>query len=257
VGQQPSVSFPTPLITNSAERSVLTAGEGDEVGEYTTVGLELTVFDAATGEAVQGTAYSGTSSLYTAGESVGVFGDALLCTTVGSRIALIAPTEMFNEGYDPTAQLSGESIVVVVDVLQSWLGKANGVNQLPLDGMPTVVTAVNGAPGVAVSTQVPPTTERVSTIKAGAGATIADGDTAIIHIRDWSWLGDGSVDLGTIDSWSTGGPFRTTDEPVPAAVNEKLVGANVGSQLLIVVPGDGGGATIYVVDILGIDHVDE
>jgi len=257
VGQQPSVEFPTPLITDSAQRSVLTAGEGDPIGEYTTVGVELTVFNAGTGEALQGTSYTDTPSLYTAGESVGVFGDALLCTTVGSRIALVAPTEMFDDAYDPTAELSGDSIVVVVDVVESWLGKANGVNQLPLDGMPTVVTAVNGTPGVSVSTQVPPTTDRVSTIKAGAGAAIAEGDTAIIHIREWSWLADGAVDLGALDSWTTGGPLRTAEGTVPAAVNEKLVGAKVGSQVLIVIPGNGGGATIYVVDILGIDHDDQ
>jgi hypothetical protein len=257
LGEQPSVEFPTPLVVDSAERSVLTVGEGDAIGEYTTVGVELTVFDARTGDAVQGTAYTDSPSLYTAGESVGIFGDALLCTTVGSRIALIAPTELFDDNYDATADLSGESIVVVVDVVDSWLGKANGVNQLPLDGMPAVVTAVNGTPGVSVSTQVPPTVDRVSTIKAGAGAAIADGDAAIIHIRNWSWLSDGTVDLGTIDSWSTGGPVRTIDSTVPPAITEKLVGAQVGSQLLIVIPGDGGGATIYVVDILGIDHDDQ
>jgi hypothetical protein len=257
VGEQPSVEFPTPLVVDSAERSVLTVGEGDVIGEYTTVSLELTVFDARTGEAVQGTAYNGTPSLYTAGDSVRVFGDALLCTTVGSRIALVAPTELFQDDYDPTAELSGESIVVVVDVLDSFLGKANGVNQLPLDGMPTVVTAVDGTPGVSVSTQVPPTSERVSTIKSGAGATIAEGDTSIVHIRNWSWLAEGSVDLGQIDTWTTSGPVRTTDSTVPADINEKLVGAKVGSQLLIVIPGNGGGATIFVVDILGIDHDDQ
>ena len=51
--------------------------------------------------------------------------------------------------------------------------------------------------------------------------------------------------------------MRTTENTVPAEITEKLVGAKVGSQLLIVIPGNGGGATIYVVDILGIDHDDQ
>ena len=126
------------------------------------------------------------------------------------------------------------------------------------------MTAVDGTPGVSVSTQVPLTTARASTIKAGAGATLAADDTAIIHIRNWSW-GVGTVDLGTIDTWAGNAPFRalidpdTTDGTLPTALYEKLVGAKVGSQVLVVVPnGDGvGGATIFVVDILGIDRDDE
>ncbi len=141
--------------------------------------------------------------------------------------------------------------------MRSWLGKANGVNQVPLDGMPTVVTAVDGTPGVSVSTQVPPTSVRAATIKAGAGATVADDDTTILNIRGWSWDLQGSVTLSTAgDTWESHRPVRSTEATLPEAVSEQLVGAKVGSQLLIVLPSDdgSGAAAIYVVDILGIDH---
>ena len=139
VGEQPSIVFPTPLIANSAERSVLTAGDGDVIGDYSTVAVELTVLNAANGDVLQATGYEefDTRSLFTSGKSQGVFGDALLCATVGSRLSLVAPSEMFTDDFDPTVELSGDVIVVVIDVLQTWLGKANGVNQVPLDGMPT------------------------------------------------------------------------------------------------------------------------
>ena len=40
--------------------------------------------------------------------------------------------------------------MVVIDVTAAYLGKADGFNQLPKDGMPTVVTAVDGTPGITV-----------------------------------------------------------------------------------------------------------
>ena len=265
VGEEPSIEFPTPLIVDSAERSVLTEGDGEVIGNYTTVAVELTVLNAATGEVLEATPYADfdTRALFTSGQSQGVFGDALLCTTVGSRIALVAPAEMFSNEFDPTTDLSGDSLVVVVDVLGDWLGKANGFNQLPLDGMPTVATAVEGTPGVSVSTQVPPTTVRAETVKAGGGAEISEGDIAIIHIRAWSWSADGSVTLTALDSWAGNAPYRavvdpsTTDTTIPTEVYDNLVGTKVGSQLMVVVPGGNDGATIYVVDALGIDRGDE
>ncbi len=259
IGEQPSIQFPTPLIVDAPERSVLSAGEGEPIGEYSAVAVEATIFDAATGSVIESTAYAGPAStlLFTAGESLGALGDALVCTTVGSRVALVAPAETVSDEFDPTADLSGNAYVIVIDVVRSWLGKANGVNQLPLDGMPTVVTAVDGTPGVSVSTQVPPTTVRASTIKAGAGATVADDDTTILNIRGWSWDLQGTVTLSTAgDTWASHRPARSTEATLPPAVSEQLVGAKVGSQILIALPSDdgSGGAAIYVVDILGIDH---
>jgi hypothetical protein len=258
VGEQPSIEFPTPLIVDAAERSVLTLGEGAPIDEYSAVAIQATIFDAATGGVIEATAYSGSAStfLFTAGESLGTFGDALVCATVGSRLALVTPSEMMSDDFDPSTDLSGGAYVVVIDIVRSWLGKANGVNQLPLDGMPTVVTAVDGTPGVTVSTQLPPTTVRASTIKAGAGATIADDDTSILGIRGWSWSSGGSVTLSTAgDTWATHRPARSTEATLPDAVTEQIVGAKVGSQILIVLPNDDGSgdAAIYVIDVLGID----
>lgn len=262
VGEEPSIEFPTPLIVDAPERSVLTVGEGDPIGEYSAVAFQATIFDAATGSVIEATAYSGSAStaLFIAGESLGALGDALICATVGSRVALVTPIEMLSDEFDPTAELTGDAYVVVIDVVQSWLGKANGVNQLPLDGMPTVVTAVDGTPGVTVSTQLPPTTVRAATIKAGAGATVADDDTSILGIRGWAWANEGTVTLSTAgDTWGSHRPVRSTEATLPDAVNEQLVGAKVGSQILIVLPNDDGSgdATIYVIDVLGIERGDQ
>lgn len=261
LGSKPAIEFPTPLIVDGPQRSVIHPGDGAVIGEYATVAVELTVLNASTGAVLEASRYSGfdQSLLYTAGESQGAFGDSLLCATVGSRYVLIAPAETFVNDYDPTIEFSGDNLVVVVDVLNTWIGKADGINQLPADGMPAVVTAVEGTPGVSVSTQELPTSVRSATIKAGGGEAIAEGDIAIIHVRTWHWKADGSVKLGALDSWAGRAPYRalidttTTDTTLPTAVYQAIVGTTVGSQLLIVVPGQDG-ATIYVIDALGIDR---
>jgi hypothetical protein len=243
VGETPAVEFPTPLIPDGIERSVLTPGEGEPIGDGDAVLLTLTIFDGTTG-----TALDGGQALITASDTFLGLGESLRCATPGTRLAVVgAPAELRLNG-------SAESVVLVLDIDQVFLGKANGTNQLPQDGMPTVVTAVDGTPGIAVGYATAPTETRTALIKAGAGAALADGDTAITHQRTWSWpAGSGTPTLGD-DTWAGGLPSSVdisadTEDPLTAA----LTGAKVGSQLLIVEPGaDGGAATIVVVDILGI-----
>ena len=79
---------------------------------------------------------------------------AFECATVGSRVAVVSTWEEAKDAFDADAARSfdDDATVVVVDRRRSdgYLGKADGFNQLPVDGMPTVVTAVDGTPGITV-----------------------------------------------------------------------------------------------------------
>ena len=247
VGETPIVDYPTPLIAPTPERSLLVRGDGDPIAPGQAVLVDVTMYDGGSDAVVaQG------SALIVANDTYGGFGESLLCATEGSRLALVgAPADL-------GLQSSAATVVVVVDVAQAFLGRADGVNQLPLDGMPTVVTAVDGTPGIALAYSEPPAETRVATIKAGGGATVADGDTVAYHARSWNWpTAGGSPSIGQLDTWST---FRPGQMEVDAESDEALqgavLGAKVGTQLLVVIPGtDGGTTSIVVFDILGI--VDE
>lgn len=261
VGEEPTIDYPTPLIAPSPELSVVTAGEGPRIGSGEAVAIEYTLLDAADGSVLQASSYGGpgTQGILNAGQGVPVLGDALVCAQVGSRLAVVLPAEALDPDYDPDAELSGLSYVLVIDVVDVWLGKANGFNQLPQDGMPTVVTAVDGTPGIGVGALAVPEETRTATIKAGGGETVAEGDAAIVHLRSWTWSGT-TATVDQVDTWGGYTPARLTVDPadasdsLPTAFYEALIGATIGSQLLVVVPDGSGSATVIVVDVLGIDH---
>lgn len=249
VGDFPEVTFPTPLIADETQRSVLVQGEGEPAAAGSIILTSYTYFDGATAQAGEET-----TGFFAASDSALQLGESLECVTVGSRIAVVGPVAEVLAGAEGTEG----TIVAVLDVEAIYLGKANGVNQLPQDGMPTVVTAVDGTPGIS-STYLPAAEEpRTATIKAGGGAVIAEGDTAVFHARSWNWsAGTSTVTLGDIDSWTRSTPFAlvpSTETMGDETLADAIIGAKVGSQILVVIPDTAtpSAATVYVFDILGI-----
>lgn len=276
-GKAPKVTFPTPLIARDPQVSVLDAGSGEPIVPGSNVDYEYSVFFGATGEQLAATGYGATDSqpnrsIANLSDSIG---GALKCAQVGDRLALVTPaSDAFGAG---TLQGNGidddDTLILVIDIVASYLGKADGVNQLPQDGMPTVVTAVDGTPGISVALVEEPTATRIATIKAGGGATVAEGDTAILHYSAWYWpaaIGDEPESLQS--TWDADPPKAATASVasiadgggLPAGVVSALTGAKVGSQLLVVIPpGDDGfgtdvqgvdatRTTIWVIDLLGV-----
>lgn len=73
--------------------------------------------------------------------------------------------------------------------------------------------------------------------------------TVIAHMLQASW-NSRTVSQST---WSDGTPRQFAMDSVPDEVKKALIGSTVGSQLLVLVPSDNGDATIYVIDVLGVD----
>ncbi|MEO5533540.1 MAG: FKBP-type peptidyl-prolyl cis-trans isomerase [Pseudolysinimonas sp.] len=255
VSTDPNVDFPTPLIVHAPQRSVVIAGDGNRVEAGDAVSVDYSIWLGSDGTKL-GSSYSADPSYLIADESVLALGDSLTCATVGSRVALATTAAAVYGVGGLSAQgiADDETLIYVIDIESSYLGKANGFNQIPQDGMPTVVTAVDGTPGISVLAKSLPSETRVETVKAGGGAVVADGDTALLHVRNWAWAADDSVTLGGTDSWSKHIPGTQVITKDAAEPLSSVVGATVGSQLLVVVPAaDGSGtATIWVVDVLGI-----
>jgi hypothetical protein len=253
IGGTPDVELPTPLIADDVQRTVAIAGDGAVVSSGAAALLSFTYYEGATGSSL-----TQSTGVYAASDVNLAFGESLVCAREGSRLVVAGPAEELN------AQFAGatDTVVAVIDVEQVFLGKANGVNQLPLDGMPTVVTAVDGTPGLALGYQADVTAARTATIKAGGGAVVGEDDQVVFHARLFTWPSADATEATVAsqpDSWTTGRPFvqqPTLDFLGEQDLVDAIVGSKVGSQLLVVIPTDGGGANAFVLDILGIVTTD-
>lgn len=275
-GKTPKATFPTPIVAKSSEVTVAKAGHGMTAQKGSMVDIDVTLYNAKTGKSVAATAYDGSSFLRAiAGKGLppqsgavtpSSIADALVCAQAGSRIVLTSPNKKVNAG------ISGlTSAVAVIDVNAVYLGKADGVNQLPKDGMPDVITAVDGQPGIVVQELQKPDTVRTETVKAGGGATVTKNSKPVIMLTTWTWPTGGDkpavLDQQGLDTWTSGSAVSLdlATSPYPKAFTQALIGQRVGSQVLIVLPpkdgfpasgapqGVGANDTlIFVVDILGI-----
>ncbi len=259
-GTKPAVDFPTPVVTRHTELSTLIAGDGAQLREGDVAVFQYTLLSGTTGAVLGQSDYAGPGTMVTLGDSqtpsvtVG-----LECTTVGSRVAIATNAEGAGQG----STGSTDSFVFVVDVLDSFHGRASGAAQIPQAGMPSVVTAPNGAPGITIPKEDAPTALTVNVLQAGTGKTVKAGNHVVVKYTAVLWS-----DSSVFDSTWTDGQAKivtlTASDKVTKGFVDGLVGQKVGSQVLIVAPpadgyGDAGsnnvpsGSTlVYVVDLLGL-----
>lgn len=256
LSSSPHIDFPTPVITQKTERTDIITGTGQRVSDGDLVVMKYTMLNGATGEVK---AQQRTGVIVTLGDSpTPAVTKGLECTTVGSRVAIVSTAAGAGQN---TAEVK-DSIVFVIDVIDAFPGKAYGAPQIPQAGMPSVVTAPNGAPGVTVPKQAPPTELTTNVLIASDGEKLAADDHALVKYTGFLWS-SGSVFDST---WTNGQATILTLTPsakVTQGLVDGLVGQRIGSQVLVVIPPDEGfgaagapgvsaGQTlIYVVDILG------
>ena len=272
-GSAPTVDFPTPLKTDTTQRSEIIEGDGAPLVEGQKVQVDLSVFNATTGEAIEQSSYDGTSmaSFVLNDQTLPGLTDGLLCAEVGSRIAVVASAaDTFgpNGGNADIGVGPDDSLVFVLDVVKGYLTRADGADQLPVAGLPAVVLAEDGTPGITIPSAEPPTDLKVAVLKKGDGEEVTDGSTVTVNYTGVLWDSKEVFD----SSWAKGSPAAfvaadgsTTEGGVIPGFAKALIGQTVGSQIIAVIPPDQGygdqasgsipaGATlVFVVDILGVD----
>ncbi len=226
--------------------------------------LDLSLFSGTTGELLVKTAYDGSdAAAFSVSRWETTFpqlGEALQCARPGTRMAVALPPDGIAAEAAPSLGIAeGESAVLVVDVRKTYLAAADGADQYnDALGLPTVVRAPDGRPGIIVPDAAAPTDTVTQIIKKGDGEVVS---------------GDSPVRLAyTGVSWDSRDPFTTTwgEEPKSVTLDAMgpafaaaITGKTVGSQILVVIPPDQVGdaqtgapadaTLVYVVDILGID----
>jgi len=256
-GKKHTLDFPTPLDSATLQRSNLKQGTGVALQPGQSFDAMITLGNGATGES--------------SGAAKGLFvisknqypglSKSLQCVTVGSRVVVTGPAktifgadEATQIGFDPTA-----TAVAAVDVTRAFLARANGTPQPSQSGFPTVVLAPDGRPGIKVPTTPAPKSVKAETLKKGSGATVKKGDIIIANYTQVQWsdntVAGSSWQQGSPVAWSVGGSTAQGATAAPSGLKKSLIGSQVGSQLVVLVPADakaGTTASAYVIDVLGI-----
>lgn len=264
----PDVTVPTPFHVSATASEDLVTGTGTAISAPDQlVVLDISLSSGATGKKLIATPYDGDLSrvfpLSRWVQTFPGFADALHCATEGSRVVVaLAPGDIQAQTATSLGLAPGDTAIAVVDVRKAYLTKADGADQYnDALGMPTVVRAPDGRPGIIVPTATPPSSLVVQTIKKGDGAAVTGDVPVRIAYTGVTWADHTVFDT----TWGTEPPSTMLNTLVPGLA-AGLKGQSVGSQVLVVVPPDQGygstqkgsvpaGSTlVYVVDILGLDQ---
>ena len=262
-------TFPLPLVQSTATTAIIEAGEGERVAKGEFANAVVTIIDAATGTQIDG----GTVTQQV-NDVAPRLTTAIECAPIGSRIVAVGPaSELIGSDFIEANALSfgpTDTLVYVIDVVDAFLGRANGADRLPQNGLPTISLAPDGRPGFTFTNAAPPADLRVSVLKEGTGATVAEGDTVVMHYTGVSWETRTVFDT----TWEAGVPASllaadgtVVEGGVVPGFAQALIGQTVGSQVLVSIPAElaypegsstavAGQALLFVFDVLGIQGSD-
>src|SRR4051812_27903681 len=267
-GSAPEVKFTQPFNVTETTRKVISEGNGEVLADGATAvvdyamvnGRDGTQFESSFGQAPAPIVLDATKMI------PGVV-KGLLGVKVGSRaLVALSPDDAFKPagGVEQAGVQADDTVLLVVDVkdVRHPLTRATGTPVAPVAGQPTVALDANGKPTITLPEGAAPTTLVVQPLIQGTGPAVTAGQTISVNYTGIIWPGGKQFD----SSWDNGGPasFTVGAGKVIPGWDEGLVGQNVGSQVLLVIPPDKGygsaGQTdagisgtdtiVFVVDIL-------
>ncbi|HWT32185.1 MAG TPA: hypothetical protein VN107_00360 [Microbacterium sp.] len=260
-GTAPTVTMHTPLHAPKTAYRTVDRGDGHPgiTSSSQMIVVDAAFYDGTTGKPLARTSYSNDlTQVFQLSQITKQFPGLrtpLQCASAGSRVvAALAPSGL-GQGVAASLGISpDDSVVAVVDVRKVYLAAADGTNVYNQGwGMPAVVRAPDGRPGVVVPSGGEPTNLTIEVLERGSGAVVKSDSQVRVHelVVDWS---DKTV---ASDTWGTQ-PVSLPVSQQPKGIRDALVNQTVGSQVMAIVPPAAGtsgqsGTQIYVFDILGID----
>ncbi len=233
----------------NAQRSIVNPASDRTslVTEGSIVGANIAYVDSASGELLEVSPTFGTDTgdalfLATAQHSGIVAGT--LCAAVGDTVAVALSAEE-----SAAMGIRDGSLVAVVEIVSVNEPRATGAHRLLPSGFPAVTTNADGQPGIVLPPQQAPKSVRSAVRIEGTGPRVQADQAVIGNVLSVSWTG---AELK--NTWPLGPQSFGTEEQAEqadASFRAELTGYPVGSQVVVIEPGDGG-ATVSVVDILAV-----
>jgi peptidylprolyl isomerase len=269
VGSAPQVDWKTKMSTADVQTTTLTKGDGDTLSDGDLVSAQLWIGNGFSQKQAYSSYDQGGAQQLTLNDQLSpVLLDAIKGATIGSRIAVTSPADkLFGASGNPQLGIGNKDpLVIVIDLiskpkppLKSPQGKAQKAPSWApkLVSKGSKVTALDFA-----KTPKPDGKLRSATVIQGTGPVVKKGQTITVNYLGQVYKGKAPFDESFSKAAVT---FAIGQGQVIAGWDKTIVGAKVGSRLILAIPpqdgygkagkpdgGIKGTDTMYfVVDILG------
>lgn len=264
IGAKPTVSFDTALSSKKIETKIIKAGNGPVFSGKQYVKFDYTIMNGTTKAILGQSTYDGTggeAQFLTAGNAVDIC-QGLSGIKQGSRVAIVLPAGVAS-AEDTDELKTTDAVLFVLDINKVYLQGTSTNVKAAESGMPAVVFAPDGTPGVTMPKTAAPSSFKSNLLLEGSGESVSLGDTVTLNYSGFLWESGNVFD----SSWANGKPeqFQVTEGGLISGFVKALVGAKLGSKLVVVIPpalgyGAQGNDTIpanatlvFVIEVLGID----
>lgn len=234
LGQAPSITFKAPFAIDATRSKVLVAGTGPALTESSQVDIQYHGVNGYTQQVFDSSWSRGQSAQFGLSGVIAGFKTGLLGKHVGDRVLIGIPGK---DGYDAQGGsgpgiLVGDTLLFVVDILDTDYQTPYGSAVPPKAGLPTVTVDAKNVPSVAINAaSAAPTAQVTQQLVAGSGTRKITADDAIaVHYRMYSWK-TGKLLVDKYDAPDSGQLSDTIKCWKDGLVNQKL-----GSRVLLVCP---------------------
>jgi FKBP-type peptidyl-prolyl cis-trans isomerase len=249
-GAAPKVTIPAEKAAPALYTKTIVQGSGSKLTSTQTLEGNFVLYDwSGTTHKLLGSTYGSGGPTLFAGQMIPGLETALIGQPMGSRVlAVIPPKDAFGASGNSQIGVKGtDTLVFVIDLDKSYSNIA---------GVP------GKAPVITIPASSPPKTLQVKSLIAGTGPKVKSSQEVMVQYTGVIWRTKKVFD----SSWSRKQPY-TTQIGVGQVIkgwDTGLVGQNVGSRVMLVIPpADGYGSTgsssagikgtdtlVFVVDII-------
>ncbi|MGA4507692.1 FKBP-type peptidyl-prolyl cis-trans isomerase [Propionibacteriaceae bacterium G1746] len=259
-GQAPAVTAKWPLAIAATQAKVLSEGTGAVVPKNGTVQVNYTGINARTGQSFDTSFKTGGKPVtFPLDQVITGFRTGLEGKKVGSRVLIMmTPKDGYAQGNPQAGILATDSLIFVVDIVQSQLTGPAGAAVTPAAGLPTVKDNGAGkAPTITIGSATKPSALVTQPLIKGTGPVVKETDTIVANYVGVAWNGT------LLANNYTSGPEQAVLNTLITGWRKGLTGQTVGSRVLLVVPPSegypkgnstpsypAGETTVYVIDLL-------
>ncbi len=249
--KQPVLTYPSPLVATTTVTRALITGTGAKVLAGQEVTIDYTGYVGNTGKIFQ-SSYTGKKTFTftaTIADVIPGFVKSVVGFPVGSRVLIaIDPTDAYGKTGQPDAGIpANATLLFVVDIhaAKAKLTHAEGAAVAPKAGLPAVTVKAQIPTAIAKPTGSPPAALVVQPLVVGTGPKLtATGPVVFQYIVDL-WTTDARNGTAIGSSWTSGtaatvpvlnAETTAAGNGLLAGLKTALIGATVGSRLLVVIP---------------------